>query len=335
LIYILTVVNQFITQLFVNLQIKNLKTVYFFLIFVKQKNMSKSNKVVSSFYNYFLSEKVKEKSEVVIIYIAIVSFLMHLLLIGLVNLNIIAISDHSKLLSNPISAIYTPFSFILIYEVYLLLYYLPKSTSIYIGKQYEIISLIVIRRIFKDLSNLEFSTNWFSIKNDILFTSDLIAILILFFLIYVFYRLVKDGSPNDAEIIKPKIIKFISLKHTIATCLVPVFLALSIYSLGHWFYESFFSISKIVTDIKDINKVFFDDFFTILILVDVLLLLFSFLHSDKFNRVIRNSGFIISTILIKLSFGTEGILNIVLIVTAILFGVILLKIHNLYEKIEK
>ncbi|WP_310554543.1 hypothetical protein [Flavobacterium sp.] len=297
--------------------------------------MSQSNKILLTFYNYFLSEKVKQKSEVVIIYFAIISFLLHLLLIGLVNLDIIVINDHSKLLSNPISAIYTPFSFILIYEVYLLLYYLPKSTSIYIGKQYEIISLIVIRRIFKDLSNVEFSTNWFFIKNDILFTSDLIAILILFFLIFIFYRLVKEGIPTEPEIAKPKIMRFISLKQTIATCLVPVFLALSIYSLGHWLYESFFSISKIVTDIKDINKVFFDDFFTILILVDVLLLLFSFLHSDKFSRVIRNSGFIISTILIKLSFSTEGILNIVLIVTAIVFGVILLKIHNLYEKMEK
>ena len=88
-------------------------------------------------------------------------------------------------------------------------------------------------------------------------------------------------------------------------------------------------------DIKDINKIFFDDFFTILILVDVLLLLFSFLYSDQFNKVIRNSGFIISTILIKLSFSTEGILNTILIVTAIVFGVILLKIHNLFEKIEK
>ncbi|WP_395051294.1 hypothetical protein [Flavobacterium sp.] len=297
--------------------------------------MPNLNNVESSFYNYFLSEKVKEKSERIIVYIAIASFLMHLLLIGLVNLNIITVSDHSKLLSDPISAIYTPFSFILIYEVYLLLYYLPKSTSIYIGKQYEIISLIVIRRIFKDLSNLEFSTNWFAIKSDILFTSDIIAILIMFFLIFVFYRFIKDGSQNETEMIKPEIVKFISLKKAIATCLVPVFLVLSIYSLGHWLYESFFSVTEIVANIKDINKVFFDDFFTILILVDVLLLLFSFLHSDKFNRVIRNSGFIISTILIKLSFNTEGILNIVLIILAIVFGVILLKIHNLYDSFEK
>jgi hypothetical protein len=287
----------------------------------------------SSLYNYFLSEKIKHKSELIIIYIAIISFLLHLLLIGLVNLDIITVTDHIKLLSNPISAIYTPFSFILIYEVYLLLYYLPKSTSIYIGKQYEIISLIVIRRIFKDLSNLEVSLNWFSIKNDLLFTADLLAIVLLFFLIYIYYKLVRNSKVEKAEMITPEISKFISLKKIIATCLVPVFLVLSVYSLGHWLYESFFSFSKIVTEIKDINKIFFDDFFTILILVDVLLLLFSFLHSNKFNIVIRNSGFIISTILIKLSFSTEGIMNIMLIVTAVVFGVILLKIHNQFEKI--
>lgn len=297
--------------------------------------MLKSNNLLDTIYNFFLSEKVKEKSEAIFIYIAIISFLLHLLLIVLVNLNIITLNDHTKLLSNPISAIYTPFSFILIYEVYLLLYYLPKSTSIYIGKQYEIISLIVIRRIFKDLSKLEFSSNWFSIKNDILFTGDLLAILILFFLIFVFYKLANKGSNIKGEAVKIEVLKFITLKKIIATCLVPVFLILSIYSLGHWFYESYFSVSKIVTEMKDINKVFFDDFFTILILVDVLLLLFSLQHSDKFSGVIRNSGFIISTILIKLSFGTEGILNIILIVTAVLFGVLILKTHNLYERIEK
>ena len=297
--------------------------------------MSKSNQIGSSFYNYFLSEKVKEKSEKITVYIAITSFLLHLLLIALVKWDVIEVTGHSQLLSNPISAIYTPFSFVLIYEVYLMLYYLPKSTSIYIGKQYEIISLIVIRRIFKDLSNLEFSSNWFSIKNDILFTSDLLAILVLFFLIFLFYRLVKEGSSIDSKTIQPEILKFIALKKTVATVLVPVLLLLSVYSLGHWLYESFFSVGKLVTEIKDINKIFFDDFFTILILVDVLLLLFSFLHSDKFSLVIRNSGFIISTILIKLSFSTEGIVNIILIVGAIVFGVLLLKIHNLFEKEEK
>ena len=85
-----------------------------------------------------------------IVTIAIITFILHLLLIVLVNLHVLQLNDYSKLLSNPIAAIYTPFSFILVYEVFLLVYYLPKSTSTYIGKQYEIIALIIIRRVFKD-----------------------------------------------------------------------------------------------------------------------------------------------------------------------------------------
>jgi hypothetical protein len=251
-----------------------------------------------------------------------------------VNLDIINIKDTTKLLNNPISAIYTPFSFILIYEVYLLVYYLPKSTTIYLGKQYEIISLIIIRRIFKDLSNLEFTNNWFQNKNDLIFMCDLSAIIILFILIYYFYKLNDENElARKTQLkLKPEIISYIKLKKGIATILVPIFLILAVYSLTNWLIESFVSIGKFVYDIKDLNKIFFDDFFTILILVDVLLLLFSFLHSDNFSKVIRNSGFIISTILLKLSFGTEGILNSFLIVCAVLFGVIILKIHNLYQK---
>ena len=64
----------------------------------------------------------------------------------------------------------------------------------------------------------------------------------------------------------------------------------------------------------------------------MILLLFSFFHTDKFHKVIRNSGFIISTILIRLSFSVSGIINDVLIVSAILFGLSILFIHNKFEK---
>jgi hypothetical protein len=219
--------------------------------------------------------------------------------------------------------------------VYLLVYYLPKSTTIYIGKQYEIITLIIIRRIFKDLTKLEINSNWFEVKANINFTLDIIATVILFYLIYIFYKLNRQNEINQAITQKNiELTKFITLKNIFAIALIPIFLVLSIYSLGHWIYESFFSLREIVDNIKDINKIFFEKFFTILILTEVLLLLFSFFLSDKFNRVIRNSGFIISTILIKLSFETEGIMNTVLIVTAVLFGVIVLAINNKYESLE-
>lgn len=282
------------------------------------------------------SEKTRKKTEVVIVTIAIISFLLHLLVIGLVDSKIISISGMSKLLSGPIAAIYTPFSFILIYEIYLLVFYLPKSTSIYIGKQYEIITLIIIRRVFKDLSQLEFTADWFNVKYDLNFTYDISATIILFFLILVFYKL------NEKRIKKPtnqiqmslELVKFIKIKNIVATILIPIFVILATYSLVKWVYESFFSINRLVDSMTDVNNVFFADFFMVLILVDVLLLLFSFLHIDKFNKIIRNSGFIISTILLKLSFSADGLLNVILIVVAVLFGVIILAIHNQFETLS-
>ena len=286
-------------------------------------------------YSKILSEEARKKSEVVIVFIAIASFLLHLLLILLVDWKVLEFDGYKELFNNPIAAIYTPFSFILIYEVYLLIYYLPKSTTTYIGKQYEIMTLIVIRRIFKDLSQLQLTPDWFKVTSDLLLTYDLIATMILFMLILLFYRLNRksavDSEPSE---LSSEITQFIKMKTIIAKCLVPIFVLLAFFSLGEWIHDSFFSPNHHMTSIQDVNKIFFDTCFTILILTDVLLLLISFLHTDKFNRVIRNSGFIISTILIKLSFGIEGLLNIILIVVAVLFGVIILAIHNQFDKLK-
>ena len=205
--------------------------------------------------------------------------------------------------------------------------------TIYIGKQYEIIMLIVIRRLYKDLSQLELSDNWFSIQEDLQFTYDLLATLILFILIHLFYKMNKNRVRKLLKLTetRPEIIRFIQIKKVIALVLIPLFLVMAIYAFGNWVYTTLINPSEI-TDLANINNLFFDEFFTVLILVDVLLLLFSFTHTDKFNKVIRNSGFVISTILVKLSFGTEGLLNSVLIVTAVGFGVMILWIHMMFEK---
>ncbi len=289
-------------------------------------------KKIQSIFNFFLNEKFKEKSEHIIIYISIFAFIVHLMFIFLNKLDFIHLELLTKLFNNPIAAIYTPFSFILIYEVYLLVYYLPKSTTIYIGKQYEIILLIIIRRIFKDISNLELTSNWFAVKYDLIFLYDIIAVVVLFFLIFIFYRLSDKQKKN--VVINEKIEKFIQTKNRIASLLMPILVFLSLFSFINWINTSFFSVNALVYKFEDINKIFFEDFFTILILVDVLILLFSFLHSDKFSTVIRNSGFIISTIMIKLSFNTEGILNLILLVLSVVFGIVILYIHNKYEQLQ-
>jgi hypothetical protein len=295
--------------------------------------MALSN-LLENLYQRLLSQKTKEKSELVILWIALASFIIHLIIIGLVDFNIISIIEPSNLLTNPIAAIYTPFSFILVYEVYLLIYYLPKSTSIYISKQYEIIALIIIRRLFKDLSDLSLTANWFKINNDLQFTYDLVASVLLFYLIYLFHiqrtKAYKTVTKNNEY--TTSISKFITAKKWIAIILVPILLVTALYSFFYWSIGIFQSPETNAISFKNINNIFFEQFFNILIIADVILLLFSFFHTDKFHKVIRNSGFIISTILIRLSFSVSGIINDVLIVSAILFGLSMLFIHNKFEK---
>ena len=285
--------------------------------------------MINKIFNVLLSEKTRKQIEIVILSIAVVSFIVHLFAIALGHYNIIEVQENSELLKNPISAIYTPFSFILVYEVYLLIFFLPRSITTYITKQYEIITLIIIRNLFKDLSNLELSSEWFAIKNDLQFTYDIVASLILFYLIYLFQKqgklkhLVQQNTP-DVE-------RFILIKKSIAVILIPLFLSLSLLSFTDWALD-LFTAQQDVSSIKSINAIFFDQFFTVLILVDVLLLLFSFYYTDKFNKIIRNSGFIVSTILIRMSFGVKGLISTILVLVAVLFGLAIISIHNKFER---
>ena len=284
-------------------------------------------------YAKLLDEKTKKLSEKIIINIAIISFILHLAVIALNDLNLLGNGISGDMFTNPISAIYTPFSFILVYEVYLLIYYLPKSMTIYIGKQYEIIMLIVIRRLYKDLSNISLDGNWFESSENLQFVYDIGATVILFLLIHFFYRMNKFRVRKLIKLseTKPELIRFIKLKKAIAVLLVPTFLIIAFFNVYKWGVQVSEFSQGLVSGL-DVNSVFFDDFFTVLILVDVLLVLFSFAHTDKFNKVIRNSGFVISTILVKLSFSVTGLQNVLLIIAAVGFGVVILWIHKLFEQ---
>ena len=289
--------------------------------------------ILQSLFQKFLSNETRKKSERVILVIAITSFLIHLLIIFLVDMGLVTVGDESSLFRNPIAAIYTPFSFILLYEVYLLIYYLPRSITTYVIKQYEIITLIIIRRIFKDLSVLSLSSDWFSQKYDLQFTYDILASVIMFALIYLLYKqsssrvMINDSNDRASD----GTLGFVKVKKLIALALVPILVTLSIYSLLNWLMVINSPDHEANDAFQNLNNIFFEQFFTILIIVDVFLLLFSFFHTDEFHKVIRNSGFIISTILIRLSFSVSGLLSTILIVAAVVFGLIMFYVSNKFQ----
>ncbi len=284
------------------------------------------SKIEQIFFKIF-SEKNLKTFEKVILFFATGGFIVHLLLILLNNNGVIDVGENI-LLQNPISAIYTPFSFILVYEAFLLIYYLPRSFTTSVAKQYEIISLILIRKIFKDIPEVDLNENWISNENNIQLIYDLVGILIVFFLIFLFKRL-KENLPKLS--VNKHLDRFINYKRLISLLLIPTLTIMCILSFADWFNGLF--LDQYVDD--ELNYLFFVDFFSILILVDVFILLISFQYTERYSQLIRNTGFIISTILLRLSFSATGLSSIILLISGILFGLIILSIYNQMEKQPK
>ena len=279
----------------------------------------------NSFFGTVFADSVRKKVENLILILAGFGFIIHLLLIFLKELDLITVTKlNQELLNDPISAIYTPFSLILVYEVYLLLFYLPRSFTSCISKQFEIISLIVIRKIFKDIPLMDLNDNWIFSEHNIELVVDLLGFLILFFLIYLFNKDTKKLPKKN--ITDPSLIRFISSKKIVSLSLLVVMSFMALNTLFEWVFNIYSNQT-----ITQIDGLFFNKFFTLLILADVIILLISFRYTEEYSKLIRNTGFIISTILIRLSFSSSGYLTMILILTGVSFAYLILKIYNSIE----
>ena len=286
-------------------------------------------KTVENIFSGLFSEGNLKKFEKFILISATLGFIIHLLLILLNNNGYVDLSFfQDKLFVNPISAIYTPFSFILIYEAFLLIYFLPRSFTTSIAKQFEIMSLILIRKIFKDIPNVNLDDNWIQNESNLQLIYDLVGVLIVFFLIYLFKKL-KEDLPKLP--VHQNLDRFISYKKLISLFLVPTLSLLCVFSFLDWYNYVFLDIGTS----SNIDYLFFESFFTILILVDVFILLVSFQYTERYSQLIRNTGFIISTILLRLSFSAVGLTSLLLLVSGIVFGLIILLIYNNMERQKK
>ena len=290
--------------------------------------MNIQKKIEDLFLKIF-SEKAIKKFEKYILYLASIGFVIHLIIFLLNNYNIIELSIVGPdLFSNPISALYTPFSFILVYEAFLLIYYIPRSFTTAVGKQYQIMSLIVIRKIFKDIPLVDLNANWIENANNQQLIFDLLGVLIIFFLIYLF-KVTKERLP--VKPVSEKLDRFIASKKLVSIVLLPILFSICIVSFVNWYNGVFIEESFN----ENLNNLFFNEFFTILILADVFILLLSFQYTERYSQLIRNTGFIISTILLRLSFSVSGLTSILLIISGIVFGLLILLIYNAIEKEKK
>ena len=208
-------------------------------------------------FDWVFAEKNQKTIEKYTLIFSMVGFVVHLFLILGINYELFFFAPEAELLQDPIAAIYTPFSIILIYEIYLLIFHLPRSFTTSVSKQFEIISLIIIRRIFGDIPKINLNVNWIDNTANIQLIYDLVGILILYYLIYLF-NLRREKLPKGP--VKESLKRFVSSKKGVSLILLPVLIITSIYSLSDWTIQ--FINSSSGQNISDINTVFYNEFFT-------------------------------------------------------------------------
>ena len=283
----------------------------------------------TSFFDKLNSKKNLVSFEKIGVLLAVMAFLGHLGMIAWNrNLPILIPFMENLISKNYLSAIYTPFSILLYYEVYLLILAIPNSITKAIGKQFEIISLIIIRDVFKDLSQL--GENSFDMAHpEVLYPVfiDMIGALIMFLLVGVFYHLNRNkiGLPELKSLEK-----FVKFKKIISLLLTLIFLALSIFHFSAW-------INNLIThDYSTGQHVaetgFYQQLFTVIIFADIFILIISFMYSDSYELTFRNAGYVISTLLIRFGFAVDKPFDLLFFITAIAFGVLLLLIYRYFVK---
>ena len=289
--------------------------------------MSKLLDISSNYFDaYFNPDKIR-KVELLILRLAIFSFLLHLFIIFLGN-NVVYFKNfqHSYL-----KAIYTPFSFILFYEVFLLVIIIPKSISEFIGKQFEVITLITLRSFFHDIADLDL-IRAIDINNPffVRLLYDLAAALIMLGFTILYYRIYQKNSVIEQT---SELTNFIGIKKLVSLGMILVLLLLSIISLYQWGSQMIDAL-RINSNYPNPNTVFYIDFFSIMIFVDVLLLIVSFMYHFSFFTIFRNASFIITTILIRISLTIDKPMNYIVVLIGFLFSIIAFYLYSIRKLVN-
>ncbi len=287
-----------------------------------------SSSSLAAVFDRLYSAQHRKKLERWIVVISVVGFLTHLAHIFLAcNL------PHPAALiaaagKNYLSAIYTPFSFILFYEVLILIASLPQSTTQSIATQFEIVSLIFIRGFFKDIAGFDLETLRPPARELMPAFLEVSAGLFMFLLVTVFQHAASRKAPELPGEPASALKQFIQRKKIVALALTVLFVSMAAISLWEYGLQTFREIYRGAPVVLGARAAFYSDVFTVMIFTDVLILILSLLVSDRYELVFRNAAFVISTILIRFSLTAEHPYGALLGVVGMLFGIVTILIYN-------
>ncbi len=234
-------------------------------------------------------------------------FLVSLVLIELNRLGWLPQPAAGRLSTNHFKAIDIAFTLFLVVELVGLVVGLATSVADTAGKQFEVFSLILIRRSFKELVDFEEPIQWGmeAGREAVQFlVVDAAAALLIFVTVGVFYKLQEHQPITQSE---GEQRTFVQQKKLVANGLLLVLAGMMIHA--------------VVQPLLGGEPVaFFNTFYTVLIFSDVLIVLISLRYSATYHVVFRNSGFAAATVMIRLSLAGPRYLGAALGVGAALFN---------------
>jgi hypothetical protein len=244
--------------------------------------------------------------------ILIICFLIGLVVTTLGRVGILAY-DGSFFLAVDIA-----FTALLIIEVMGLIFVLPRSVADSVGKQFEILSIVLLRSAFK-----EFGEQYNDVSRESFYDPefyhmfyDAFGALVIFFLLGFYYKvqLHERITYSDSEQTV-----FVRFKQLIAMGLLLVFIGLELYDIEE--------LIRLGSYEPSINTFYF-----ILIFADVLILLYSLRYTSKYYNIFRYSSFAFATILIRLSLSAAPPINSLLGILAVLFVLGITYAYNYFRK---
>jgi hypothetical protein len=236
-------------------------------------------------------------------------FLGALLLIELRRLGVLPIA---WLPSNHFHAVRLGFNMLLVVEVIGLVFGLTGSPERTLGRQFEILSVILLRQSLKELVHASEPLSWEALRPFVWpMIADAAGAVAVFALVGLFYRLQPGGSDKTVEH-TPDI--FAASKEAVALVVLVIFLVLAgrgvsdalLNHEGAAAYDSFFAI-----------------LYTVLVFADLTIVFLSLRHSFTYESVFRSSGYAVVTVLIRIALTAPPYVNVALGVGSTLLGIAL------------